>query len=68
MKTITGLALSGLVLSLLIPRTAGGEDMELRNRAEQLMNRALVASRFTAPMNIRTEVTFSAAGSDGAAT
>ena len=58
----------GLVLSVLVARGACGEDMELRNRAEQLMNRSLVASRFTTPMNIRTEVTFSATGNDGAVT
>jgi TonB family protein len=58
----------GLALSLLVARGAAGEDMELRNRAEQLMNRALVASRFTTPMNIRTEVTFSATGEDGVRT
>jgi len=44
----------GLALSFLVARGAAGEDMGLRNRAEQLMNRALVASRFTTPMNIRT--------------
>jgi TonB family protein len=58
----------GLVLSLLMTHGAVGEDMDLRNRAEQLMNRALVASRFTTPMNIRTDVTFSATGVDGIAT
>jgi TonB family protein len=58
----------GLALSLLMARCAVGEDMDLRNRAEQLMNRAIVASRFTTPMNIRTEVTFSATGTDGIAT
>jgi TonB family protein len=57
----------GFVLSLLMTRGAAGEDMDLRNRAEQLMNRALVASRLTTPMNIRTEVTFSATGDDGTA-
>jgi TonB family protein len=55
----------GLALSLLVTRGAAGEDMALRNRAEQLMNRALVASSLTTPMNIRTEVTFSAKGEDG---
>jgi len=58
----------GLLLSLLLGRAAVGEDIDLRNRAEQLMNRALAASRFTTPMNIRTEVTFSATGADGIAT
>jgi TonB family protein len=58
----------GLVLSLVVTRAAAGEDVDLRNRAEQLMNRALVASRLTTPMNIRTEVTFSATGDDGVAT
>ncbi|MGD0627877.1 MAG: TonB family protein [Terracidiphilus sp.] len=58
----------GLALSLLIARGAVGEDMDLRNRAEQLVNRSIVASRFTTPMNIRTEVTFSATGVDGIAT
>jgi hypothetical protein len=58
----------GLVLSLLVIRAAAGEDMDLRNRAEQLMNRALFVSRLTTPMNIRTDVTFSATGDDGVAT
>ena len=58
----------GLVLSLFMPRAAAGEDVDLRNRAEQFMNRALVASRLTTPLNIRTEVTFSATGDDGIAT
>ncbi|MGA2535544.1 MAG: TonB family protein [Terracidiphilus sp.] len=60
--------LLGLVLSLLVGRAAVAEDMDLRNRADQWMNRALAASRFTTPMNIRTEVTFSVTGDDGAAT
>jgi hypothetical protein len=46
----------GLALSLLVARAAVGEDMDLRNRAEQSMSRALVASRLTTPMNIRTDV------------
>ncbi len=58
----------GLALSLLMTRGAVGEDMDLRNRAEQLVNRSILASRFTTPMNIRTEVTFSATGADGVAT
>jgi TonB family protein len=58
----------GLVLSFFVARAAAGEDVDLRNRAEQFMNRALVASRLTTPMNIRTEVTFSATGDDGIAT
>jgi TonB family protein len=57
-----------LVLSLLLTHAAVGEDMDLRNRAEQLMNRALIASRITTPLNVRTEVTFSATGQDGVAT
>jgi hypothetical protein len=57
-----------LVLCLLVIRPAIGEDMDLRSRAEQFMNRALVASRLTTPMNIRTDVTFSATGDDGIAT
>jgi TonB family protein len=58
----------GLALSLLVARAAVGEDMDLRNRAEQYLNRALVASRLTTPMNIRTDVTFSAMEGDGVAT
>jgi TonB family protein len=58
----------GLVLSLFATRAAAGEDMDLRNRAEQFMNRAIVASRLTTPINIRTEVTFSATGEDGVET
>jgi TonB family protein len=57
-----------LVLYLLVICPAIGEDMDLRNRAEEFMNRALVASRLTTPMNIRTDVTFSATGDDGIAT
>ncbi len=57
----------GLALSLLVTRAAVGEDVELRNRAEQYLSRALVASRLTTPINIRTDVTFSATGGDGAA-
>jgi TonB family protein len=57
-----------LVLYLLVIRPAIGEDMDLRNRAVQFMNRALVASRLTTPMNIRTDVTFSVTGDDGIAT
>jgi TonB family protein len=58
----------GLALSLLVTRAAAGEDLDLRNRAEQFMNRALVASRFATPLNIRTDVTFSATGDGGLAT
>ena len=55
----------GLALSFLVAGAATGEDMDLRNRAEQFMNRALLASRLTTPINIRTEVLFSATGDDG---
>jgi TonB family protein len=58
----------GLALSLLVTRAVTGEDMDQRNRAEQLMNRALLASKLTKPVNIRTDVTFSATGNDGIAT
>ena len=57
----------GVVLSLFATRSVG-EDMELRNRAEQFMNHALLASRLTTPLNIRTDVTFTATGDDGIAT
>jgi TonB family protein len=55
-----------LVLSVLVFRAAAAEDMDLHNRADQLMNRALVASRLTIPLNIRTEVNFTVTGDDGA--
>lgn len=58
----------GLALFLIVTCAAAAEDMELRTRAEQFMNRALLASRLTTPMNIRTDVTFSATGEDGMAT
>jgi TonB family protein len=58
----------GLALSFLVAGAATGEDMDLRNRAEQFMNRALLASRLTTPINIRTDVLFSATGDDGIAT
>jgi len=58
----------GLALSFLVTGAATGEDLDLRNRAEQFMNRALLVSRLTTPINIRTEVSFSATGDDGIAT
>jgi TonB family protein len=58
----------GFVLSLFVTGAAAGEDMDLRSRAEQLMNHALAVSKFATPINIRTEVTFSATGQDGIAT
>lgn len=55
-----------LLLAFLVLRAAHAEDLNLRNRAEQLMNRALITSRFGVPLNIRTDVTFSVTGRDGA--
>jgi len=56
-----------VVFFFLLVRTAAGEDMDLRARAEQIMNRALLASRLATPLNIRTEVSYSASGEDGIA-
>ena len=56
---------AAFLLVLVTCVSADGEDMDLRNRAEHLMNGALVASRFATPTNVRTEVTFSVTGNDG---
>ena len=48
-----------LVLSLLAIRVASSEDVDLHNRADQIMNRALIQSRLITPINIRTTVSFS---------
>ena len=56
---------AAFLLVILAWSSASGEDLDLRNRAEHLMNRALIASRFATPLNIRTDVSFSVSGSDG---
>jgi hypothetical protein len=57
-----------LVLSLLVIRVASSEDVDLHNRADQIMNRALIQSRLTMPINIRTTVSFSMTSNEGTPT
>jgi TonB family protein len=57
-----------LVLSLLAIRVASSEDVDLHNRADQIMNRALIQSRLTTPINIRTTVSFSVTSNEATPT
>lgn len=49
-----------LALFLFCAAKASPEDMELRNHAVQLMDRVQLASRFQGPLNIVTDVSFTA--------
>jgi hypothetical protein len=56
-----------LVMLALLPAIAWPEDLELRNRAVQILDRAQLASRLQGPLNITTEITFTASINGGTA-